>query len=237
MARDRIKRGRRRIYFCLEGSLKADAVLSHGGAAFSCTSVTTWEADEDLGKVIGYLKRAPEVIVVPDSDYRTNSDVVYQTHRAASWLARAGVRVTIGVPLPIVGLGKTGIDDFLASGFGLDELQIVPHPLPTPAGLRERDRILFEFLAQRGTWGTVRVGEIVEALGWNRKRVYRGFRALERAGLIRYIRPSPRARFDGEKLVGQGSTSAMYEFYLEELGYEPLYQPPVEPRLRPAVNE
>ncbi len=132
------------IYFCLEGSLKADALLSSGRAAVSVPSVTLWEVPEEhLRPYLDLLRQAPEVFVVPDSDYLAmpgsweeagrapefiNALVRHQTDRAVRWLREHGVRAVYLVPpylSPDEALKrgvsdadrlKVGIDDHLAWG-------------------------------------------------------------------------------------------------------------------------
>lgn len=67
LARERLASGEP-LFLCLEGSLKADSVLSSGGLSVSSTSVTTWEC-RDLTKLLPALRKAQIVFVVPDSDY------------------------------------------------------------------------------------------------------------------------------------------------------------------------
>jgi hypothetical protein len=99
------------VYFCLEGSLKADAVGSAGHTAFSSTSVTTWESS-DLKRLLPFLRTARTVYVVPDSDFIAshkfedlengiryfNPSVYYQTRVAAQWLVTSGVNARIAYP-------------------------------------------------------------------------------------------------------------------------------------------
>jgi hypothetical protein len=93
------------VYLCLEGSLKADAVLSAGYRAISSTSVTTWES-KDLKQLVPFLKNAHQVYVVPDSDFYVsdkfsgyfNPAVLYFTRLAAQWLHYRGVPTKIAIP-------------------------------------------------------------------------------------------------------------------------------------------
>lgn len=125
------------IYLCLEGSLKADAVLSAGGVAISVTSVTTWQG-KDLERLLPLLRDAPHVYVVPDSDFfladqRTrfrdwfNPMVRYQTRLCAQWLQERGVHSEIRIPWLGVDFGaKVGVDDFLRMGYRLRDLNVHP---------------------------------------------------------------------------------------------------------------
>ena len=130
------------IYLCLEGCLKADALLSSGQAAVSVPSVTMWKVSEGhLASYLELFRRAPGVFVVPDSDYLAkpcapkgqdqeleviNSQVRYQTDRSIRWLRDNDVRATYLVPpyldadeafqmgISVAERWKVGIDDHLA---------------------------------------------------------------------------------------------------------------------------
>jgi hypothetical protein len=69
--RERLLKNREEpIYLCLEGCLKADAVVGTGRLAISVPSVTCWRLeDEHLKPWLPILRQAPIVYVVPDSDY------------------------------------------------------------------------------------------------------------------------------------------------------------------------
>jgi hypothetical protein len=137
------------IYLCLEGSLKADALLSHGHAALSVPSVTLWQVSaEQLRLYLPMVKKAPVVYVVPDSDYHfrgrekdgrpllphNKRHVRYQTDRCIQWLKKQGVRTATycvppywsyeeardrGLDEPAEDRFKIGIDDHLARGGNL----------------------------------------------------------------------------------------------------------------------
>jgi hypothetical protein len=136
------------IYLCIEGCLKADAVLSVGRVAVSVPSVTMWrpESEEELGLFQPYLvlfREAPVAFVIPDCDYlmkpkhlsamkeAINGAVRNQTVNCLEWLQDRGVRARLLVPpyvrpedaarwgVPRDARYKWGIDDHLAHGGNL----------------------------------------------------------------------------------------------------------------------
>jgi len=84
----------KRVYFVIEGCLKADAVLSsilagdRPESVFSVPSVSLWKAEELRDFVFERL-RGKQVIIIPVSDWVTNDDVRTQAFR---------VRETLGAP-------------------------------------------------------------------------------------------------------------------------------------------
>ena len=207
LARPMIAAGRP-IYFCLEGSFKADAVLSQGAASISSTSVTTWE-NRDLRRLLPVLRDAPRVFVVPDSDFYAsdkmdedmfNPAVVWQTRRAAQWLAAKGVNTIIAVPW----LGtaeKTGVDDFLGMGHGLDELTEEPvfhNAYLAAVGLtRSERRVLTYLMETQGTWGAYFPHDIARHLRIHRTTVWRTMTKLESMGVLRVWNGKPYEQDDG----------------------------------------
>jgi hypothetical protein len=194
-AAERIEAGQP-IYLCLEGCLKADAVLSQGAASISSTSVTTW-LNKDLTRLLPVLRAAPRVFVVPDSDFYAservdehmfNPVVVWQTRRAAQWLAAKGVNTVIAVPW----LGtaeKTGVDDFLGMGHGLDELTEEPvfhNAFLAAIGLSTSERRVLAYLMQtQGTWGAYFPHDVAKHLDIDRKTVWRTMAKLQRMNVLR----------------------------------------------------
>jgi hypothetical protein len=81
MARRRVKSGRSPIFFCLEGSLNADAILSHGHPSIS-VPVSRCGRLRNLGDFLPYIQRAPVVYLVTDSDWSTNEYVALQAVKA-----------------------------------------------------------------------------------------------------------------------------------------------------------
>jgi hypothetical protein len=192
------------VYFCLEGSLKADAVLSADWTddgpmhtAFSSTSVTTWES-KDLKTALPLLQGARTVYVVPDSDFYAsnkftdpdtgvhyfNPSVLYFTRFAAQWLADRKVNTKIAVPWAgeAMSLGKLGIDDYLARGYLLEDLTL-EDPYPNALHLRpavkltpDEEKVLNWFLVHHGNRGAFKPGEVARVLGIDRKTVWRAYK-------------------------------------------------------------
>jgi len=67
-----------RVFFVIEGSLKTDAILSAGQAAFGVPSVTLWDAPELLDFVAAMGLRDKQVVIVPDADWVKNPMVIAQ---------------------------------------------------------------------------------------------------------------------------------------------------------------
>jgi hypothetical protein len=124
----------RRVFFIIEGCLKADAVLSAGGAVFSCPSVTLWNAPErELKKFADHYLRGKQVVIVADADWYSNPRVVEQAMFCRSTLQQYIVEdVHVAAP-PVELFRRTkgteneikGVDDFLGAGYGLDDLEVI----------------------------------------------------------------------------------------------------------------
>ena len=198
------------VYFALEGSLKADAIVSSGHTAMSSTSVTTWESG-DLSGLLPLLRGARTVYVVCDSDFissehyedpRTgiryfNPSVYYQTRLAAQWLVSRGVNAQIAYPWTTETkdqtVDKLGVDDFLFRGYGIEDL-IIENAFPedhdeyferalkiTPSeGL-----VLKRLLRTQGNRGAFKVSEVAKKLGVNRQTVLRSYKRFEELGFMR----------------------------------------------------
>lgn len=147
------------IYLCLEGCLKADALLSQpereGKAVISVPSVTLWKVSRRrFAPYRRTLRRADKVWVVPDSDYLLkghshrdgrplfiNPQVRIQSDRAVSWLREQGINAEFCVPPYFSselatehGIGeedrfKIGIDDLLQAGGNLRPWHARANPL------------------------------------------------------------------------------------------------------------
>jgi hypothetical protein len=146
----------RRVFFVIEGCIKADAVLSAGEAVFSVPSVTLWRApelDEFAPRLRGVL-----VYIVPDSDWYGNDAVLTQAMFCRSYLRRLGVNTHIAAPPPAPDGGKRGIDDHLHHGGALSQLEVLE---------REAGYGLAEFIADNRKWRkdkVVRGAEVLESL-------------------------------------------------------------------------
>jgi hypothetical protein len=98
------------IYFVIEGTPKADAILTqilHSGtqaSVFNVPSVTLWKAPElrDFAKTFLSLKlrrtSKPLVVVVPDADWHSNEQVVRQALLCREYLRKLGVDCCVAAP-------------------------------------------------------------------------------------------------------------------------------------------
>jgi hypothetical protein len=118
-----------RVFYVIEGAIKADAILSQGEAVFSVPSVTLWDPPELAAFAKRYL-RQKTVVIVPDMDWHENALVYTQAMLARSFLLALGVeRVCIAAPPKEA--GQKGVDDFLLAGGDLDDLAVIGR-LPQP---------------------------------------------------------------------------------------------------------
>jgi hypothetical protein len=200
LASERLRAGEP-LYFCLEGSLKADAVLSAGGVSISSTSITTWEAP-DLGRLLDVLRGAPSVLVIPDSDFYAsdktefpfNPMVRWQTVMANEWLLARGVASSIRVPWLGVGKDKVGVDDFLHSGRKLQDLswQAPDEPLDSIDGypLTTSQAAILRWLIRRfgsaGAFSPSGVAKAVRRAGnpITRRTVHRAYTRFVELGIM-----------------------------------------------------
>jgi hypothetical protein len=125
----------RRVFFVLEGVLKADAILSHGEgeAVFDVPSVTLWDALE----LETFAKRlqGKTVYIVPDSDWASNPQVSSQAFECRERLRSYGLDAHVAAPTPKCGRvcdcideaddHKRGVDDLLADGESPDDLLVL----------------------------------------------------------------------------------------------------------------
>ena len=154
------------VFFGIEGCLKADAILSAGGAVFSVPSVSLWDAEELERFVLAYLigpgEQPKTVVIVPDADWSTKWQVESQARMCQAALHRLGITdVHVAAPpLSNNGVGTKGVDDFLgpASGGRLEDLLVIDNE--TPPGVE------------------VFVRERLDARGIRSDRAYRNTRAL-----------------------------------------------------------
>jgi hypothetical protein len=147
----------RRVFFSIEGSIKADALLSRDECAFAVPSVTMWSAPE-LGDFAREHLAGKEVYVVPDRDWATNPLVAMQAFLCADYLKKHGVRKAAVAASP--GPEK-GIDDFLAAGGTVAEMVVKDRYLPSTFHRWEQDvmedRSIGGEPARRGIVETVRL--------------------------------------------------------------------------------
>lgn len=120
-------RERQRVFFVIEGCLKADAILSQGEAAFSVPSVTLWDAPELAAFATEYLL-GKFIVIVPDADWQRNGAVITQALLARTFLRRLGMEAVVAAPP--VDSGHKGVDDFLAGGGAVDDLIVLGREKP-----------------------------------------------------------------------------------------------------------
>lgn len=122
-----------RVFFVIEGCIKADAILSTGEAVFSVPSVTLWDAPE-LSQFIASYLQGKEVVIVCDADWFKNSAVMTQAMFCRTFLRRQGLEAALVAAPPYnqndleEKTGKprlNGVDDFLAAGGNLDDLEVI----------------------------------------------------------------------------------------------------------------
>ena len=125
-----------------EGQKKADAMASAGLCAIALLGVWNFKGKNEFGSstfladwdYIGLQGR--DIRIVFDSDILTKSEVRSAIDRLTEHLQRKGAMVT-AVYLPHGENGKKlGVDDWLAAGHSVNELEALveaPHPAPKPA--------------------------------------------------------------------------------------------------------
>jgi hypothetical protein len=131
-------RERSRVFFVIEGCIKADAILSAGEAVLSVPSVTLWNAPE-LRRVAARYLSGKTVYIVPDNDWVENPLVITQAMLLRSFLRRLGIEAHIASP-PYP--GPKGVDDLLAAGGTVDDLLVFEREAPAglPRWIKSRSR-------------------------------------------------------------------------------------------------
>lgn len=204
------------VYFCLEGSLKADAVLSASHTVFSSTGVTTWKG-RDLEGLLPFLQGVRTVYVVPDSDYMAsdkyvvdgeiyfNPAVVYHTRMAAQWLFNRKVNAKIAVPWVKQARdgSKLGVDDYLALGYSVGDLRVEDayanhDPIERALNLtKTEEKFLRDRLRCDGERGAFRVTRLARKLKMSRESVLRAYKKCEDLGIMRVWEGFARQADDG----------------------------------------
>jgi hypothetical protein len=80
-----------RVFFVIEGSLKTDAILSQGEAAFGVPSVTLWDTPELDEFITAMNLRSKQVVIIPDADWVANPMVIGQAMMCRTYLRDRGV--------------------------------------------------------------------------------------------------------------------------------------------------
>lgn len=121
-----------------EGQKKADSLASHGQCAIALLGVWNFKGRNEFGGTtiladfdyIAFNNR--DVRIVFDSDVMTKPEVRQALDRLTEHLQRKGAQVS-AVYLQPNGNGKTGVDDYLAAGHTLQELEaLIQGPRPEP---------------------------------------------------------------------------------------------------------
>jgi hypothetical protein len=198
-----------RVYLCIEGCIKADAVLTailwaHARAAvLSVPSVTLWDTKDELRAVASRYLKGREVIIVPDADGTEKPEVMTQARLCQTALRELGIVARVAAPpLGAYQLNNKlkGVDDHLAARRTLDELEVLDRdPAPDIQGFVEdrtwftwrRDRIdratrVLRSLSMHAFNGRFRasLNAVARAMATNRKDVARGLRDLEEINAI-----------------------------------------------------
>jgi AAA domain-containing protein/uncharacterized protein DUF3854 len=135
-----------------EGVKKADSLVSRGHCAVALQGVWCWQKDGvSLHEWEDVRLWGRPVCVIFDSDVMTNPKVQAALDGLVGFLRGRGARVRVAYLPDAPGGGKQGIDDFLASGRGLRDLE----PF-VQEGLREdllpAGRLLSEVEPERVSW-------------------------------------------------------------------------------------
>jgi hypothetical protein len=121
-----LEEGAERAFFSIEGSIKADALLSAGEAAFAVPSITMWPALE-LERFAHEYLAGRRVYVVPDADWEDNPMVAFQAFVCCDVLKRHGVDAKVAASPGTY--GAKGIDDFIAANGDVDDMVVVSREL------------------------------------------------------------------------------------------------------------
>ena len=129
-----------------EGQKKADSLASQGLCAVALLGVWNFVGKNAAGGVtvladFDYIAlNGREVVICFDSDVMAKREVRQALDRLTEHLERKGAHVG-RVYLPASGNGKVGVDDFLAAGHAVRELEALieaPRPVPTAAPAQVR---------------------------------------------------------------------------------------------------
>jgi hypothetical protein len=123
-----------RVFFALEGCIKADSILAHliatntPGSVFNVPSVTLWKAPELTRFANEYLS-GRLVVIVADADWHDNTQVVRQALLCREYLRDLDIEAHVAAPPADQddegNLKHKGVDDFLSAGGSLEDLVVV----------------------------------------------------------------------------------------------------------------
>jgi len=140
-----------------EGARKADAAAHRGLACVSLTGVWNWRSTNPSGGKVALpdwqdvALNGRRVVLAFDSDSRSNPSVGKALDALAGYLSSKGAYVVV-CQLPAAADGKTGLDDYLAAGHGLDDLAalIVEHAeIARPSGKETAATALVDLVRRR----------------------------------------------------------------------------------------
>lgn len=112
-----------------EGQKKADALASAGLCTIALLGVYNWRGKNELGGTTvladweNIALNGREVRIVFDSDISENENVQCAMLRLAAWLGNKKATVTVAYLPALDGRSKTGVDDWLADGHTVAELE------------------------------------------------------------------------------------------------------------------
>lgn len=168
-----------------EGARKADAAAGLGIACVSLSGVTGWCGTGPKGGRTALpdwqdvALNGRRVVLAFDSDFETNVQVQNALHRLAAYLRSKHASVAV-LMLPPGADGKTGLDDYIAAGHGVDDLNALVSALPAPPEPAEQvcasPSTLLVQLAQRDYRLGMSSEDHVFALPRNGPRVVRALR-------------------------------------------------------------
>jgi hypothetical protein len=191
-----------RVFFVIEGCIKADSLVSCDEKAFDVPAVAQWAAPELPLFAREHLK-GERVFVVPDSDWAENSEVIFHAICCREYLRRIGVDAHIAAPPPREepderGEFKQGVDDFLgpkgspARRHSPDQLLVLAREVDEEAFAPWWYAYHKQRLAEGAKFKTLALDEQVARLlilASSRGRTLRGVEALTKA-----LMAEPRAR-------------------------------------------
>ncbi len=140
-----------------EGARKADAATQLGLACVSLSGVWNWRSTNPSGGKVALpdwqdvALNGRRVVLAFDSDSRSNPSVGKALDALAGYLSSKGAHVVV-CQLPTAADGKTGLDDYLAAGHGLDDLAalVVEHAgAARPAGKETAATALVDLARRR----------------------------------------------------------------------------------------
>ena len=120
-----------------EGSRKADSAAALGLACVSLSGVDCWRGTNAAGGRVALPEWADvalngrRVMIAFDSDATRKGSVRYSLRKLADYLGTKDARVEF-LWLPNDGDTKTGLDDFIAAGHGVNDLWALVRPDPPP---------------------------------------------------------------------------------------------------------